>query len=393
MPPCCLCRSSASCRPTIRGSSRPWRRSGASCPSQACCFATCRRTAAPSTDCRRARVCFCPAPSGSRRCWRCRGKRTRRGSCSSGCSISATTSGCWRRSTTPSAAGSSATSLRRSRTLPSSARRSPWRRAEACAFLRRLRRVRPQWLILAAGIAVTAGIRGWLASRVSTPWLFSDELIHSELAKNLANGSLFEIRGRHVNVTYAYPLVLAPAWLLPSLASTYAAAKAINIVLLAGAAIPVYLWGRKLVSPVGAAVAAVLVLLLPELALSSALMQENLAFPAFLVAVLALGLVLEAPTPGRQMFLIAATALAAAARFELLVLVAIIPTAIVFARASARRLAGVLVPTVGVIFAMIALAAARPSRLQDALQTFPETSAGYSVSGVLKWFVRSLAEL
>jgi hypothetical protein len=253
--------------------------------------------------------------------------------------------------------------------------------------------VRSHWSILAVGILVTAGVRGWLASRVSTPWLFSDELIHSELAKNLAGGSLFEIRGEHVNVTYAYPLVLAPAWLLPSLASTYAVAKAINIVLLSAAAIPVYLWGRRLLSPIGAAVAAVLVLLLPELALSSALMQENLAFPAFLVAVLALGLVLEAPTPGRQVLLIAATALAASARFELLILVPIIPTAVVLARANARRLLGVLVPTVGVILAMIALAAARPSRLQDALQTFPEMSAGYSVGGVLKWLFRSLAEL
>jgi hypothetical protein len=253
--------------------------------------------------------------------------------------------------------------------------------------------VRPQWVILAGGILVTAGIRGWLASRVSMPWLFSDELIHSELAKNLAGGSLFEIRGQHVNVTYAYPLVLAPAWLLPSLASTYAVAKAINIVLLSAAAIPVYLWGRRILSPVGAAVAGVLVLLLPELVLSGALMQENLAFPAFLAAVLALGLVLEAPTPGRQVLLIAATALAAAARFELLILVPIIPTAVVLARANARRLLVVLVPTLGVILAMIDFAAARPSRLQDALQTFPETSAGYSVGGVLKWLVRSLAEL
>jgi hypothetical protein len=109
--------------------------------------------------------------------------------------------------------------------------------------------------------------------------------------------------------------------------------------------------------------------------------------------VLALGLVLEAPTPRRQLFLIAATVLAAAARFELLVLVPIIPTAVVLARASARRLLVVLIPALGVILVMIALAAARPSRLQDALQTFPETSAGYSVGGVLKWLFRSLAEL
>ncbi len=253
--------------------------------------------------------------------------------------------------------------------------------------------MRLHWSILAGGILVTAGIRAWLASRVSTPWLFSDELIHSELAKNLAGGSLFEIRGEHVNITYAYPLVLAPAWLLPSLASTFAAAKAIDVALVSAAALPVFLWGRRMLTPTGAAAAAVLTLLLPQLALSSALMQENLAFPAFLLAVLALGLVLEEPTPRRQMLLVAAIALAATARFELLILVPIVPTAVVLARASARRLAGVLVPTVGVIVAMITFAAIQPSRLQKTLQTFPETSAGYSVGGVLKWLVRSLAEL
>src|SRR5579859_2482358 len=226
------------------------------------------------------------------------------------------------------------------------------------------------------------------------PWLFSDELVHSELAKNLANGSLFEIRGRHVNITYAYPLVLAPAWLLSSMGATYAVAKAIDVVLVSAAAVPVYLWGRRFVTPIGAAVAAVLVLLLPELALTGALMQENLAFPAFLLAVFALGLVLEDPTPARQALLLGAVALAAAARFELLVLVPIVPTAVLlFARAGRRRYAGVLVPTLGAIVAMIAVEAVRPSLFRDALQTFPETSAGYSVGGVLRWLVRTFAAL
>ena len=74
------------------------------------------------------------------------------------------------------------------------------------------------WLVLGLGVLVTAGIRAWLVSRVSTPWIFSDELVHSELAKGIADGSLFEVRGRHVNVTYAYPVVLAPAW-LPTVSS------------------------------------------------------------------------------------------------------------------------------------------------------------------------------
>jgi len=253
--------------------------------------------------------------------------------------------------------------------------------------------VRPQLVILGGGIVVTAVLRGWLASRVAMPWLFSDELVHSELAKNLAGGSLFEIRGRHVNVTYAYPLVIAPAWLLPTMGATYAAAKAINVALVSAAAVPVYLLGRRIMSPISAAAAAVLVLLLPELALTSALMQENLAFPAFLLAVLALALVLEEPTPRRQVLLLGAVALAVATRFELLLLVPIVPTAVVLARAQLRRFAWVLVPSVGAIVAMTAIAAARPSLFRDALQTFPETSAGYSVGGVLKWLVRTLAEL
>jgi hypothetical protein len=157
--------------------------------------------------------------------------------------------------------------------------------------------------------------------------------------------------------------------------------------------VPVYLLGRRLVSPVGAAVAAVLAILVSDLALTGALMQENLAYPAFLAAALLLVLCLEEPTPLRQVGLLAAIAVAATARVELLVLVAIVPTAVLLARASIRRLAGVVVPTVGVIVVLAVLDAVQPSRLQDALQTFPETSAGYSVGAVLTWIVRSLAEL
>ena len=60
--------------------------------------------------------------------------------------------------------------------------------------------MRAGWAILAVGILATAAIRAWLAGRIAMPWLFSDELVHSELAKSLANGSLFEIRGRQVNM-------------------------------------------------------------------------------------------------------------------------------------------------------------------------------------------------
>jgi hypothetical protein len=42
---------------------------------------------------------------------------------------------------------------------------------------------------------------------------------------------------------------------------------------------------------------------------------------------------------------------------------------------------------------MVAVEAAWPSLVRDALQTFPETGAGYTVGGVLAWLVRTLAAL
>lgn len=248
------------------------------------------------------------------------------------------------------------------------------------------------WLIVTLGVLVTAGFRAWLVSRVSTPWIFSDELVHSELAKSIADGSPFRVRGQHLNVTYAYPLVLAPAWLVHSMPVTYALAKAIDVVLVSASALPVYLLGRRFLSPASAAVAAVLTLFLPELALSNALMQENLAFPAYLTAIWGLTLALESPSPGRLAFLIGAVAVAASTRFELLLLVLIVPTAVVLAGA-ARRLARVLVPFAGAGVALLVLALAEPHRLDRALVVFPQTNARYSPTRAFRWLVTSVGDL
>ena len=226
------------------------------------------------------------------------------------------------------------------------------------------------------------------------PWLFSDELVHSELAKNLANGSLFEIRGRHVNITYAYPLVIAPAWLLSSMGATYAVAKAINVVLVSAAAVPVYLLGRRLVSPVGAAVAAVLAILAarPRADRGADAGEPRLpGVPRRRAPARALPRGADRVPPGRRCSRRSPSRPPPASNCSCWSRSS--PTAVLLARASVRRLAGVFVPSVGVIVVLAVLDAVQPSRLQDALQTFPETSAGYGVGGVLRWIVRSLAEL
>ncbi len=247
--------------------------------------------------------------------------------------------------------------------------------------------------VVVAGVSTVAAVRVWLATRVSTPWLFSDELLHSELARNLAHGQLFEIRGEHVNVTYAYPLLIAPAWLLHSPSATYTAAKLINVALVSAASVPVYFWARRLFSPLGAAAAAIGAVVLPELALTSTLMQENLAYPVFLAALFMLALVLESPSWPRQLILFALAVVATAARFELAILFAIVPTAVVLARAPARRLLWVLVGTVGALAALLTLVVAGNSTLHEALRTFPQTSASYSVRRFLDWSSWTIGDL
>jgi hypothetical protein len=83
-------------------------------------FSRATRPTRPTTACRAARPSSSPARSGSSTRSRPTAVRTRRGSCSSGCSRCATTSACTQRSTTSPASGRSATSRRPSPTWPSS---------------------------------------------------------------------------------------------------------------------------------------------------------------------------------------------------------------------------------------------------------------------------------
>ncbi len=247
--------------------------------------------------------------------------------------------------------------------------------------------------VVAIGVAVTAAIKFWLAGRISTPWLFSDELVHSELAKNLAGGNLFEIRGERVNISFSYPLVIAPAWLLPSMGETYAAAKVVDVLLVSATALPIYLWSRRFLPWVEGAVVSCIAVLLPELVLTGALMQENLAYPAFVVAAFALALVLESPTPFRQALLLFATVVAATARFELAVLVPIILTAFALYRAPPGRAKVVVISCAGFLVALLLLLAFDSSLLLKAFQTFPQTSATYSAGGLLRWLLWGLGDL
>jgi hypothetical protein len=245
--------------------------------------------------------------------------------------------------------------------------------------------------------------RTLIADRIASPWIMIDELVYSDLARSFARSGHLLIREEHTPAySILYPILIAPAWLARSMETTYALAKAINALLLTLAAIPFYVWARRLVSPAYSFLALCLFLVLPSQLYAGTLMTENAFLGTFMLAALALALALERPTPARQAFTLGAIAVASTIRIGGLVLVPVLVTAVLvmalLKRPAARERIARFWPT----FAVIVLAAVgyavvnavRGAPLSELFGAYrPAAESGYSVSGAAIWVVRHFAEL
>jgi len=204
-----------------------------------------------------------------------------------------------------------------------------------------VRRV-PAWAWLAGIVAASILLRAWLASRMPAPFIFTDELQFQENARSLAAGGWLRVRGEPFGIaSVLYPLVIAPAYaFFESLPEAYAAARAINAVVISSAAVPGYLLARRVLSPGLSLGAAVLTVAVPSLAYAGTLMTENLFYPVFLLVAWALVRALETPTRGRQAVLLAACGVAVLTRVQGLALVLAALTAPLLLRAIGRRALG-----------------------------------------------------
>ena len=179
-------------------------------------------------------------------------------------------------------------------------------------------------LLLAGFLLAAFVVRLVLAHRVATPWIMVDEFIYSELAKSFSDRSEFLIRETASPFrNLAYPALISPAWMADSVETAYDLARAINVTLMVLTAIPVFLWGKRLMSPAYALLPAALVLLMPSLTYTGMLMTENAFFLAFVTACFAIAVTLERPTLLRQVLALGAIALTCAVRPQALVLVVI----------------------------------------------------------------------
>jgi hypothetical protein len=266
-----------------------------------------------------------------------------------------------------------------------------------------LARTVPVWAWLAGLVVLSTVVRYGLGRRTVAPWIFVDELIYSELAKSFAERGELLVRDTQEGSGFGvvYPVLISPAYLLfDSLPAAYAAAKAINALLMSLAAVPAYLLARRVLAAPGALAAAMLAVALPSLFYASTLMTENAFYPLFLTAALALVLVLERPTPLRTAGFLGLAALCYLTRAQAALLLPVLATAplvLVALRREPRRLVDyrwVYALPAAALVALLALQAARgrsPLALLGAYRAAGEVS--YDWSEAARWLLWHAAEL
>lgn len=260
-----------------------------------------------------------------------------------------------------------------------------------------VRRV-PVWAWLTGIVAVSAVVRYVFGRGTPAPWIMVDELIYSELAKSLADSGRFLVRGEPTAAYgIVYPALIAPAWaLFDAVPQAYAAAKAINALVMSLAAVPAYFLARRVLSVQLSLVAAAMTVAVPSMVYTATLMTENAFYPVFLVAALALVLWLERPTPWRTAFVLGVFVVAFLTRQQALALLPAILTAplLVAGRQAFRRYALMYGLAVAGALGVIALQVGRGRSPLGVFGAYEVAGrADYSVGDVAKWFLYHVAEL
>jgi Dolichyl-phosphate-mannose-protein mannosyltransferase len=175
--------------------------------------------------------------------------------------------------------------------------------------------------------AVSAVLRAILAGEVHGPFVFMDELGYARMAQSFAHTGHFSLFGKS-GLAYSplYPVVLSPIYALTSSAHTaYESAKVVNAVLMSLAVFPVYGIARSVLDRLRAIGVAALSLAAPLMFYTGLEMSESLAYPLTLLAIWAMLRAVREPRLGNDALMLAAIALACAARLQQ---VALFPAAV-----------------------------------------------------------------
>jgi hypothetical protein len=178
----------------------------------------------------------------------------------------------------------------------------------------------------------------WLAGRrVDGLWILPDEGVYAQRALDLwRHGSLPLLHGAGAGYGVLYPLLAGGPLSLGSAAHGYALLKPVQAFVVSLAAVPVFVFGRRLMPSGYSLVAAALTVASPLLLYSGLVMTEVLFYPVATVALLAIAAAVAAGTLRAQALALVAILAAALTRPQAVVFVAVLALAILVDAAVAR---------------------------------------------------------
>jgi hypothetical protein len=197
------------------------------------------------------------------------------------------------------------------------------------------------WLGVTAIVVGASALLAIGTTRVHEWVVQTDEMLYAKLARHIGQtGSpVPTLHGHRVGfVGVVYPIVLSPFYAGLDAVSAFDAAHAVNAVLFASTAVPVYLLGRRLVPPACALVIALLAVTVPWAVNAAFVMSEPAAYPAFVWAVLACHVAIAEPSDRTDLLAAVALALAYFTRPQFLFLVAVLPLALLLTRGPRKAL-------------------------------------------------------
>jgi hypothetical protein len=127
--------------------------------------------------------------------------------------------------------------------------------------------------VLLCGVYV---VEAW---KRSTPWLFTDELELTQLSRSIAKTGHAARRGQAHAFDSLYTYLIAPMWLIHTVATAYASVKYLDVFVMAAVVFPTYFLARMVVGRPAALFAAAAAAAIPSLAYSSYIVEEPLAYP------------------------------------------------------------------------------------------------------------------
>ena len=183
------------------------------------------------------------------------------------------------------------------------------------------------------GVALTLGtVLALATTRVVNWFVMTDELYYARLAISVAQtGSpLPRIHGDVVtNINQLYPVLISPVFGNANVGESLADAHRLNAFLMTSAAIPVFLLARHAgIGRLGSVWVGALAVAVPWVVLSSFLLTETVAYPAFCWALLALTVATARPSSLNDLLALVAVAVAVLARAQFLLLVVVFPIAV-----------------------------------------------------------------